>query len=254
VPAVTAAVLALGLLVPSFVVHRSLAQHRGPDLVGRYARAVLEPLPKNALLMVWGAEYVTPLQYAQRFHGVRPDVTVFSGDQVLEPWYVDNLVRELDVPRSVFAHKQNGTRIIDLFALERTRRPVYLDTTAMANVFTGIGYKPSGLVGEVVDGRGPQPITSADQVPAFANGTSTDIEQGANRGFPNDRYSYFYGRAHIELAKSLAKAKAYSGAADQLRLAAAVGRGSDQAYLTSLATALDSGSNLDVTLPALEQY
>ena len=57
--------VAIGLLVPSVLVHEPYATHRGPALADLYAERVFSELPHNAVLVVWGAEFAEPLRYLQ---------------------------------------------------------------------------------------------------------------------------------------------------------------------------------------------
>ena len=89
------AVCAVIVLVPSLVVHVPYATHRGPALADNYGRRVLESLPPNAVLVVWGYEYAEPIRYRQIVHGERRDVAVFSGAESPYRWYREELRREL---------------------------------------------------------------------------------------------------------------------------------------------------------------
>ena len=78
--------LGLGLARPA---------HRGDDTVARYGRAILEPLPADAILLTRGDLVTNVTRYLQIGEGVRPDVVILDQELLTKPWYVARAAREL---------------------------------------------------------------------------------------------------------------------------------------------------------------
>jgi hypothetical protein len=94
-----------------------------------------------------------------------------------------------------------------LVNLLRKNRPVFLDTGTMDFFRTELGYRADGLVGEVVDGTGPQ--TNSQTAELSQRLLQDDIADGRGSGpaharFPSTNIQFLYARAHVELAKQYA--------------------------------------------------
>jgi hypothetical protein len=78
---------ALGLSATMAAVHFPAADHRGRTFFRDYGRAILEPLPKGALLLVTSDEAVGSVRYLQEVEGLRKDVRTVAPGQVTRPWF-----------------------------------------------------------------------------------------------------------------------------------------------------------------------
>lgn len=58
------------------------------ETVARYGRALLEPLPRNALLLTKGDVVTNVTRYLQTCDGIRGDVIVLDQELMTKPWYV----------------------------------------------------------------------------------------------------------------------------------------------------------------------
>ena len=214
-------VVAALVLVPSAVVHRSHASHRTPPFASQYATNVLGSLPGRSVLLVWGAERTFPLLFQQVVAGARPDVTVVAADGLGRPWYRQQAARRLGVGRlggrddAPHQAQALGQRL-------RGERPVFLDTAAMRSLGGRLGYRPRGLVGEVVEGSGPQPplsLDEADHLLARVYATDGVYSDPSRLRFPNRRIVSSYGRAHLELSRAYAGAGNAERATEHVNLA-----------------------------------
>ncbi len=154
-PSVGAALLATGLLLPALTTRSAFVSQPPHPLADSYATAVLEELPPNAVLVVFGADRAFPIQYRQTVHGDRRDVVTVAADGLAADWYIEELSQSLDTGLSEAPGPLQA--VSDLVTQLDGRRPVYLDMSA-AQVLSGtLGYIPRGLTAEVVeDGIGEQ--------------------------------------------------------------------------------------------------
>ena len=198
-------IIAVLVVAPSVVVHHRYANHRIPPLADRYARRVFASLPQNSALLVWGLEYAAPMMYRQLVYGERRDVTVVMADAVGLAWYRTQLTRRLELGSTLSAAPL-GTQVARLAATLRQRGPVFVDTMAMKQVGPHLAYRTRGLVGEVVDGTGPQVVEDAPAIEeSLARADADDGLAGTKYlHFPNAFVYYFHERAYIELAKQYA--------------------------------------------------
>ena len=65
----------------------------GDDLVERYGRALLAPLPGNALLLTRGDLSTNVVRYLQACEGLRPDVVVLDQELMTKTWFIDRARR-----------------------------------------------------------------------------------------------------------------------------------------------------------------
>ena len=80
--------LASGLVALQLALGAASGAPTHPDVLERYGRALLEPLPPDAVLLTRGDLPTYTLLYLQLCAGVRPDVTVLDQALLSRPWYV----------------------------------------------------------------------------------------------------------------------------------------------------------------------
>jgi hypothetical protein len=209
-------VLGVVLLVPSIAVHRRHANHRDDGLVDAFARTVFASLPQNAVLFSWGAERSFPLQYRQTVFGDRRDVALINADQITLPWYREEASRRLGLrlPRTP-GSADDATEAALIAARLRPRRPVYLEGAAMPSMIKAIGYKPSGIVAEVVDGPGVKPpdsLTDLEHLVTTQQQRAGIVGGREQRRFPNEIVVQSFVVAELEVATAFYNAHDYVGA------------------------------------------
>ena len=215
VVAITAALVVLG---PSLLTHFSAANHRTPPLADRYGHRVLAGLPSHSVLVVYRADWAFPLIYRQIVAGERRDVAVINVDNFALGWYRQQTARSLGI-----RIHQSGPplqRAIAAITELRKARPVYLDTSAMQLLQQNFGYRPRGLVGELLAGKGIQP--GDDLAAASSRLRAIDREDGVSTRYlrvPNDSVLFFHERGHIELAKEYVRKHNLSGTIAELQQA-----------------------------------
>lgn len=67
--------------------HWPVGDHRGHTFLRDYGRAILDALPKDAILLVTSDEAVGAVRYLQQVEGVRRDVRALPTGQVTRPWF-----------------------------------------------------------------------------------------------------------------------------------------------------------------------
>lgn len=118
------ATLVAAQLARGFVAH----DHQRDDTVARFGRALLEPLPRDALLLTRGDLPTNVARYLQTCEGVRPDVIVLDQELLTKPWYVVRAAREH--PALVFPAARYNPTAADGFSMRSfldanaSRRPV----------------------------------------------------------------------------------------------------------------------------------
>jgi len=221
---VTVLALLAVVVVPSLVVHRENADLRVPPLADRYGNRVLEALPRNAVLLVWGEEYSMPMLYSQLVEHKRPDIAVVSANSIGLAWVRDQLTHRLNLGSAL--HLDRGDRMLQrMIARIRETRPVFLDVTAMDVLGPYVAYRTHGFVGEVVDGEvGPRPVSDLDALATEVDNADTldGLNGGAYRRLVYVTIYTFHEGAHLELAKAYALEHNLSAAIRQVRLANAV--------------------------------
>jgi hypothetical protein len=80
-------VVALGTAAAMAAVHFAAADHRGRSFFRDYGRAILDPLPPRAILLITSDEAVGAVRYLQEVEGARRDVRVLPTGQVTRPWF-----------------------------------------------------------------------------------------------------------------------------------------------------------------------
>jgi hypothetical protein len=70
--------LAVLLLVPCALRSFERNDQRHQSFASDYARALLEPLPRDAVLLAYGDADLGPLAYAHHIEGIRPDIRLYS--------------------------------------------------------------------------------------------------------------------------------------------------------------------------------
>jgi hypothetical protein len=197
---------------------------RVPPFADDYGQSVLAELPPHSVLMVWGEEFSFPIIYRQVVDHERPDVTVLSVNGIDLDWVREQLTRRLDLGSALSPTASTPQLVLALIAKLKGSRPVFLDTNAMIALTDLVGYRTRGLVGEVVGGVGPHPISDTAAVSARLERSE---DQDGLMGRPSNRIPYrtvffFYERAHIELAKVSALAGDLTGATNELQRAVSI--------------------------------
>jgi hypothetical protein len=211
-------------IVPSVLVHHKYANMRVPPFADDYGQSVLAELPPHSVLMVWGEEFSFPIIYRQVVDHERPDVTVLSVNGIGLDWVREQLTRRLDLGSALSPTASTPQLVLALIAKLKGSRPVFLDTNAMIALTDLVGYRTRGLVGEVVGGVGPHPISDPAAVSARLERSEDQdglIGRPSNR-IPYRTIFYFYERAHIELAKVSALAGDLTGATNELQRAVSI--------------------------------
>lgn len=159
------AALAAAVLVPSLLTHARPADHSPVPVVDRYATAVLDELPPDAVIVTDTVAHAWPMQYRQTVHGERRDVTIVSADGLSRSWYRDRLADTLGLPIPDSVGPDTDTLAdgaLDLFTLLAiTGRPVHLDFTALARYPDRALYTPTGLTYRVDFAPQPAPTPGA---------------------------------------------------------------------------------------------
>jgi 4-amino-4-deoxy-L-arabinose transferase-like glycosyltransferase len=78
--------LAIAGTVALAAAHWRAGDHRGRTFFADYGRAILEPLPPRAILLVTSDEAVGAVRYLQSVEGLRPDVRILPTGQLTRPW------------------------------------------------------------------------------------------------------------------------------------------------------------------------
>src|SRR6185369_16699247 len=86
-------VLTAALITTRLMLSFQVQDESHNDVVARYARALLEPLPRGALLLTKGDLVTNSIRYAQACEHVRPDVTVLDQELMTKRWYVERAAR-----------------------------------------------------------------------------------------------------------------------------------------------------------------
>ena len=200
-----AAALFAIVLIPSIVVHYSVADHRQAPFADLYARRLFSELPAHAVVFVYEADLTFPLVYRQAVFGDRPDVGIVIATNLQFDWYREQVTRDLHL-RSPLRAGDFTKQIPALITELGPTRPAFLDTGVMR-------YLPStpvrlhGLVGEVVASRAEASINRTALAAALLRADHADRIFGhADAQFPNGFIHYLYARAHVELAKDYARA------------------------------------------------
>ncbi|HVJ97400.1 MAG TPA: tetratricopeptide repeat protein, partial [Acidimicrobiia bacterium] len=217
--------LAAAVVVPSLLVHRRHANLRAPVFADSYGQRVLDALPEDAVLVVWGEEFSMPMQFQRLVNDRRPDVSIVSANSLGLQWSREQLTDRYGLGDALRRDRMELMikKMIDRF--EEQRRPVYFDTTAMRVLAPYEGYRTEGLVGKAVDGnagahtvRDVDAIADSLQRAERADGYSDPDQQG----FVSQIGYAIYGRAHIELAKAYALRAELPAAVEHLRRALAL--------------------------------
>jgi hypothetical protein len=196
--------IAAVLLVPSVLTHWATAHRDSTPFADRYASTALGELPRNAALLVWGAELTQPLIYRQVVDHQRADVVVIAADGLSYGWYRDQLSRRLGRPLPNL--DGNPIEMAAQVAQAVSRfRPVYLDPQAAQTLQRFIGYRQVGLLAQLAGGQGPAPVGSPAQLDATMR-TAVRVAGMPNANWnvwPNDYVaSAEYSTAALEVARA----------------------------------------------------
>eukprot|EP01133_Synstelium_polycarpum_P015590 gene15590-18521_t len=94
-----------------------------------YGHAVLDSLPKNALLLVGGDLITNVPQYLHLCEGVRPDVDILSMEEMSWPWFTPTqspLYKNVNFPRSVYHPRRPEGYSMKEFLDSNQHRPIFL--------------------------------------------------------------------------------------------------------------------------------
>ena len=221
---VTVASLLAVVVVSSLVVHRANADLRTTPLADRYGNRVLDALPHNAVLLVWGEDYSMPMLYRQLVDHERPDVAVVSANSVAIDWAREQIARRLNLGSALRLDRED-LMLQRMIAKLRETRPVFLDVTAMDVLGSFVPYRTEGFVGEVVDGKiGPRPVNDVDALATEVNESDTvdGLNGGAYRRLVYLTIYLVHEGAHLEVAKAYALVHNARAAIEQVRLANAI--------------------------------
>jgi hypothetical protein len=220
-PIATTVLLAILVIVPSFVVHRGPADHNGPPFADRYAAHVLQQMPPDGILLAGGYEFGQPFVNRQVTHGDAPGVDVVYGDLLSHEWYRERVVDRLHLDQALVQTTAENPVPELVAALRATGRPVFADAISMLRTTQEYGYQPLGLIAPIVDGAGP--VAGGDYRSAAEALYTAEARDGmtarTHTGFPNVALYTIHSRAHVELAKQYALANDLEGAATELERA-----------------------------------
>ena len=197
-------VLILVLIIPGLALHRAPATQLQAPIADWYARQLLEPLPRRAVVFAGSQSSSYPLLLAQQ-HGLRPDVSVIAIDGLATDWYRHRAAHELgqDLP-PVGPKRGSG---VALRLIEDVRpRPVFLDMEAQRALDPRIAYRPIGLSARALnDGQGfrdpAHPAELVDQIASDARRAGADTDPARGR-WPNDEITGAYARPILLIAQS----------------------------------------------------
>ncbi len=103
---------------------------RGDAVVEHYGRAILEPLPQDALLLTSGDLITNTVRYLQSCEGLRPDVVVLDQELMTKPWYVRRMADahpDLTFPGDFYHPTASGGFSMRAFLdANRGARPLWL--------------------------------------------------------------------------------------------------------------------------------
>jgi hypothetical protein len=187
------------VIVPAVVSHAPVAQHRLPHYASNYATNVLDQLPEDAVVFVWGAERMFPLIEAQVVDARRPDVDVVNANGLSRPWYREQVARMIGAP--VADEGETGVeRAVALAGDVERRRPVYLDAVAMRLLRNKLPFRAVGLVGDV-GADASSAASSSERLLGEVYDTGGVYDDPARARFPNRNVVFSYEQAHLELAR-----------------------------------------------------
>lgn len=128
-PSVVSFAAASGMLYLAYVQHKRNAPkmklYASDDVMDRYARALLEPLPHKAVLITSYDMQWTAARYLQTCEGVRPDIFILNGPVMSYNWFSAqrHLYPEVRFPGSHLVahmtqpHAEGGFSLADFFAV-----------------------------------------------------------------------------------------------------------------------------------------
>ncbi len=214
--------LIAALVLPPVVAHRSPADQAGPSYAEDYAHNVLEPLPQNAVLVVWGAERAFPLQHAQVVEGTRDDIEVVVGNQLIWAWYREQVAERVAV--DLAGSVPEDPRVVAAAFVQRlveTGRTVHMDTATALTLRGVAGSKPVGLTAAATGDRdvSPPSTTEGERLLSRTYRTTGIYDDPQRTQWPNRDFLVPYVIAHLQLSDAYAAAKDYDAAERHLLLA-----------------------------------
>lgn len=205
------AMLALAVVVPSLVLHWSVAHRASKDFAGGYSAAALAELPPRAVVFILGAERAQPLIYRQVVLGQRPDVTVIATDGVNNTAYRIELARRLGRPLPPRA--QDGkANVVRLMAALRPTRPVFFDLDSATLLRGRVGYRPQGLLAQVTGTRGVRTASGAALEVRWNRALRAGGFPDARWGdWPNAFAGSLFADAGVEVGRAYFRQKDFAG-------------------------------------------
>ena len=224
------AVLALAVLLPSLISHWEIPRRNAAPFADNYAESAFAELPRDSVVLIFGAERTGPLINRQVVDGDRPDVTVVASDGLSREWYREQLARRtgVDLPPPTLDNVADTVSAVG--ALRRTR-PVFMDITTAQRLSDDVGYRQVGLLTRLVDGKGPAELAD----PSGAESRLRQAEQSAGMpdedwgARPNTFVFMAYKSATLELARAYFLNRDEAGLRRTLRNTLAIDPGNEQA-------------------------
>lgn len=196
-PAGAALVCTLALVLVNF----GAMDQRQNWLFRDYGRAVLTPLPQNAILLITSDEAVGSVRYAQWVEGLRQDVRVITTGQITSPWFrafAAHRLPEVVLPPGEFSARQ----FMDANVGPRT---VFLVNKLpwLQSLEEGYHPWPIGLADRVLPGKTPPDIEAwvREATEGFAR---FDASQAAKR--PQGTWERSVADAYWEQYRRFARA------------------------------------------------
>ena len=116
-PEKMAAIFALlAVLIQVGIHYQTLDQHQN-WIFERFGRAILEPLPQNAILLTRGDIYTNATRYLQQCEGVRPDVKILDREMLSKAWTTPVIAKyypEIVLPGIRYRYKKGEPGSYDL--------------------------------------------------------------------------------------------------------------------------------------------
>lgn len=193
---------ALAAVVASIGAHRAGATHPREDLALLYAEDVFAEVPEDGVIVAWLAERAFPFVYAQRVHGLRPDITVVAADGFTADWYIQETARnglpvadgnDLDAAVSDSVAQWVGDGI-----------PVHIDMAAWLRFRQVIPTQVTGITAEATSASEDATSQAVDRVESLASRPFMD--DPLHRRWPNETAMSSYPRAAVILADQALRA------------------------------------------------
>lgn len=196
-------VLCLAVLLPSLLEHGGVQARASQPFADRFAKSVLDELPDNAVVFIFGAERTQPLIYRQVVEGDRPDVTVVAADAVGLDWYREELASRLGRPLPPTKGITIEAQAAQLIRFISRTRPVYLDFRTAQQLRPVLASVPHGLLAQPRIGSGsPRGVSlSRFEQRVRAAGAAAGFPDPQWQNWPNTYVLAIYTSAGLEVAR-----------------------------------------------------